>query len=81
MSIRLYEIGDIPLPADMANYLDLVRRVWEPLPGTPALPADMNRLNYQGANEIERSLEEADGLLERTKLSWIYSGEMETGGF
>ena len=54
MSIRLYEIGDIPLPADMANYLDLVRRVWEPLPGTPALPADMNRLNYLGAIEIER---------------------------
>lgn len=83
MSVKVYAIQDIPRPSDMAGYLGQVRSVREALPvipGLPELPPDMNHLTYQGANNIELTLLEADRLLNNMENSWIYSGEADTGG-
>lgn len=81
---RIYTIHDIPRPSDMADYLSRVRAVSErlaALPGTPDPPADMERLTYQEANAIELALLGAERAIHAIEKSWIYSGEIESGGF
>ena len=41
----------------------------------------MDHLPYQGANNIELVLLQADRLLDNARDSWIYSGELDAGGF
>ena len=56
---KIYQRGDIPRPADLANSLSRVRavsgRLFKP-PGIPDPPEDMNKLNFQAANNIELAL-------------------------
>lgn len=83
-SPKVYTIRDIPGPYDMADYLSRVRAVSERLakpPGTPSPPEEMQRLTYQEANDIELALLEADRAIHAIEKSWIYSGEIESGGF
>ena len=84
MPIKPYTIRDIPRSPDMAAYLGRVRAVRDALPvlpGSPELPEDMDHLTYQGANNIELVLLQADRLLDNARDSWIYSGELDAGGF
>lgn len=81
---RVYTIRDMPRPPDMADYLARVRAVSErlaKLPGTPDPPPDMERLNYQAANDIELALLGAERAIHAMEKSWAYSGEIESGGF
>lgn len=81
---KIYTIHDIPRPEDMADYLARVRAVRDALvvlPGTPEPPPDMQHLNYQEANAIELSLLGAERAVHAMEKSWIYSGEIESGGF
>lgn len=81
---KIYTIQDIPRPEDMADYLSRVRAVRDALavlPGTPDPPADMEHLTYQGANAIELALLGAERAVHAMENSWIYSGEITSGGF
>ena len=81
---KIYTIHDIPRPEDIADYLSRVRAVRNALavlPGTPEPPPDMQHLTYQGANAIELALLGAERAIHAMEKSWIYSGEIESGGF
>lgn len=81
---KIYTIRDIPGPPDMADYLARVRAVSERLanlPGTPSPPEDTQHLTYQEANDIELALLGAERAIHAMEKSWIYSGEIESGGF
>lgn len=81
---KIYTIHDIPRPPGMADYLARVHAVsgrLAKLPGTPSPPEDMEHLTYQEANEIELALLGAERALHAMEKSWIYSGEIESGGF
>lgn len=80
---KLYTIRDIPRPADMSSYLARVqeiRNIFPALPGTPQLPEDMNHLTYGAANDVETVLLKAESAVNSMVNSWIYSGELESGG-
>lgn len=81
---HIYTIRDKPRPADMADYLARVRAVGDALavlPGTPEPPEDMQYLTFQGANNIELALLGAERAIHAMEKSWVYSGEIESGGF
>ena len=81
---KIYTIHDIPRPEDMADYLTRVRAVRDALtvlPGTLEPPANMEHLTYQGANAIELTLLGTERAVRAMEKSWIYSGEIESGGF
>lgn len=81
---KIYTVGDIPRPADMADYLDRVRAVSSALvhlPGTPIPPEDMNNLDFRGANAIELALLGAERAINAMEASFIQSGEIQSGGF
>lgn len=79
---KIYTAG-IPRKADMADYLARILAIWSAmpaLPGTPTPPQSMDDLTYSGANDIERILLQADRAADSIEKSWIYSGELESGG-
>ena len=81
---KIYTIRDIPRPAEMADYLARVRAVRDALaalPRTPEPPPDMQCLTFQEANAIELSLIGAERAINAMEKSWVYSGEIESGGF
>lgn len=81
---KIYTIRDIPRPAEMADYLARVRAVRDALaslPGTPEPPPDMQGLTFQEANAVELSLIGAERAINAMEKSWVYSGEIESGGF
>ncbi len=81
---KIYTIRDIPRPVEMADYLARVRAVRDALaalPRTPEPPPDMQCLTFQKANAIELSLIGAERAINAMEKSWVYSGEIESGGF
>lgn len=81
---KIWTKTDMPVPSNMAEYLNQVQGVrnaagvpW----GTPEIPANMDNLTYQTANDLERILLAVRGTVERIPKSWIYSGEFRAGGF
>lgn len=82
--------ADIPTTAQMATYLDNVVKIKESFALPPVLPEAMNELTYQAANSIEQILlmanYQASAFLakakqnaDKTVLSFVYSGEAESG--
>ena len=71
-----------PTVSDMARYLsDLaqLRSQFAVMRSTPQVPADMERLTYTEANNIEKILEDVDLLLTRAAQAWYYSGDLFSG--
>ena len=66
-----WAIDDIPLQAQMADYLSLAN--------APAIPASMEFLTHEGANHIERVLVLTDQIRARLKRSPFVSGEIFCG--
>lgn len=72
----------LPAEPDFVTYLANVRNLRSQLavkPTTPALPAAMRHLGYEGANAIEQVLKDLDELLTNAALAWHYSGEIYSG--
>lgn len=81
---KIWDTHDIPVREELEAYLARVQAVRDALPEDvtlPALPPDMDRLGYEGANDIERFLVEADKIIARVETGWLYSGEITAGGF
>jgi hypothetical protein len=74
------EISDIPTASQMATYLSQVRALRDKLAGEyTALPNSMVNLDFQGANHIEKVLEEIDVLITLMQTAYVYSGEVYGG--
>ena len=73
---------DVPNTADVALYLsDLatLRGVLAVMRSTPEVPADMEGLTYEEANNIEKILEDINLLLTRCAQAWYYSEDVFSG--
>jgi hypothetical protein len=76
-----WAMDDIPLQAQMADYLSNVGAIGGtfPLANAPAIPASMEFLTHEGANHIERVLVLTDQIRARLKRSPFVSGEIFCG--
>jgi hypothetical protein len=73
---------DVPNTAEIALYLsDLttLRGVLAVMRSTPEVPADMEGLTYEEANNIEKILEDINLLLTRCAQAWYYSEDVSSG--
>lgn len=74
--------GELPAQSQMEGYLaDLaaLRGLVAVTAATPAVPEDMEGLTHVETNDIEKILEDLDGLLTRSMAAWHYSGELYAG--
>lgn len=73
---------DIPTPAQLAAYLadvSAIRAALAVYADTPETPADMKKLTYAEANDIERILLDVDALITNMMAAWYYAGELYSG--
>ena len=77
-SFRTWAENDVPRFSQMDNYLRAVRSLdgLIPVPGMTALPVSMNRLDYAGANAIEKFLTLMDDSMDRISGAWFYCDEV-----
>lgn len=71
--------GNRPDAAKMTAYIttiEALKSVWN---AAQAIPESMNRLTYEGANNIEKLLLEVDDLIRRISQSFVYSGMVYSG--
>lgn len=83
MQPKIYTKTDMPTPESMADYLSHVAAVRSVFPTLdfPPLPADMDKLTFQEANDIERILERVGAAIGNIQRNRIFSGEIFSGGF
>lgn len=85
-----WAMQDIPTPSELERYLGNVDRLTEQFPVAKDLPASMEKLGFEGANEIERALlaeYEAGAtyeagqkaLIQNTAKGYVQSGELYGG--
>ena len=73
---------DVPNTAEIALYLSdlaILREVFAVMRTTPAVPADMDGLTYEEANNIEKILEDINFLLNGSAQAWYYSEDVFSG--
>lgn len=76
-----WSMADIPNAAQMRQYLDDVQAIKAAYYGVQAIPSTMDRLNAEGANNIEKALLEVENLLNRTIAARVAQcGINRTGG-
>lgn len=68
-----------PTRQEMERYLHNVRRVAENLWVTEKLPESMENLDFDGANRIEKALEQAEHLISSVLQTIRMSGEIFAG--
>ena len=74
--------NDVPPAAEMDRYLRnlaALRSAFSMPEQTPETPADMVRLTYQEANNIEKILEEVAALLINAECACVCSGDLYSG--
>jgi hypothetical protein len=74
-----FTIQSWPVYSQMKRYLDNVTRIKSIFPSSVPLPKSMDRLNWVGANNIERVLKISLEQIEGIKESYRYSGEIFAG--
>lgn len=73
---------DIPTPTQMTAYLADVGKIRAALAvysTTPEVPADMEKLTYIEANNIEQILLDVDALITNMAAAYYYAGELYSG--
>lgn len=89
-TVTTWASGDIPTKSEMERYLDNVNKLTDAVKIEKDLPESMEKLTWQGANEIERSIkaeweaghvEEAriKTLMDKTAEAWFYCGDVFGG--
>lgn len=71
--------SDVPTAAQLAAYLADVECFKNAAALVQEIPDTMDRLNYEGANNIEKLLQQADDYISLILSNWLYSGEFEAG--
>lgn len=77
-----WTLSDAPTDEDMEQHrrnVAALRAVVAVMDTTPETPADMRRLTYQEANDLEQILVDVDHLITCLRQSWYYSGEVYAG--
>ena len=69
-----WEMLDIPTQQEMSDYLKTVRSLKGLWGAITAIPARMDRISYEDANNIERLLIEVNEQLEKVSSVFILSG-------
>lgn len=75
--------GEWVTDSQMRRYLDNIIALATALDrqGLISLPRSMAKLDYNGANDIEKTLQLIEQLLDAIQKSWLYCGATECGGF
>lgn len=77
-----WTMEDIPRTNDMVAYLGNVETLRNVLSiPTPELPANMDELTVEGANDIERVLELIDAAITLMIQNWWFAGEISAGEY
>ena len=77
-----WTVSDIPTESQMETYLDNVRALRNSFTvpdSVPQVPADMDNLTYQEANDIERIILAVDALITNIINAYFYSNEVYSG--
>ncbi len=77
-----WQTTDWPTAKNMERYLYNLRSVRSALTlpmGTPNVPATVNNLDYEKANDIEKLLEIVDILISNIEQAFLFSGEIYSG--
>ena len=77
-----WTVSDIPTESQMETYLDNVRALRNAFTvpdSVPPVPADMEGLTYQEANDIERIILAIDALITNIINAYFYSNEVYSG--
>lgn len=77
-----WRVLDIPTAEQMQTYLDNVRTLRAAFavpPSMPAVPEDMDGLDYIEANNIERILYDLNALITNIMATWVQSGMVQSG--
>lgn len=78
----LWDRSMYPDPAEMYRYLANIitlRALLTMAEDVPQVPPDMDKLNYEEANDIEKILLAVDDAITRISKSWYYSGDIYAG--
>lgn len=75
----LFSVNEWPVESQMKRYLDNVESIRKYFRLSIPIPLTMERLTWQGANNIERILEKALVSAEGVKQTYRYSGEFYAG--
>lgn len=78
---RTWAENDVPRWPQMDAYIRAVRSLdgMIPVPDAPALPQSPDRLDYVGANAVEKFLFLMDESADRIAGAWFYSDEVFSG--
>ena len=74
-----WSISDIPTREEMTRYLNNIKKVARALKGGFTLPESMDYLTYQGANDIEKTVEQLIVMKNSIAYNWFYPSELFTG--
>lgn len=77
-----WTMTDIPTKAEMDNYINNVRYCvsqFTKKSDTPELPKTMNNLDFNGANTIEKALQDIEILVDNMKQEYRYAGTFNAG--
>lgn len=77
-----WTVSDIPTESQMETYLDNVRALRNAFTvpdSVPQVPADMDSLTYQEANDIEIILDIVEQLINNMAAAWFFSGDVYSG--
>ena len=78
----LWYESDVPTTEQMTVYLlniSVIRSILAVTLATPKVPADMDGLTYEEANNIEKILEDINFLLNSSAQAWYYSEDVFSG--
>ena len=77
-----WTVTDIPTPDQMKTYLTdvaAIRTAIAVYASTPDVPADMEKLTFAEANDIEKILLDVDALITNMMAAWYYTGDLYSG--
>ncbi|WP_050697625.1 hypothetical protein [Anaeromassilibacillus senegalensis] len=75
-------VTDIPSKDQLDRYahdIAALRQAVAVYASTPGAPADMEKLTYQEANDIEKILVDLDEIITKIAAAWYYSGDFYAG--
>lgn len=77
-TFHTWEENDIPLYPQIEAYINSIRSLIGliPIPDAPSIPDNPNRLDWIGANAIEKFLYMLDESADRISEAWFYSDEV-----
>lgn len=76
-----WDVSDVPTAAQMGAYLANVAAFKSAAALVQTIPESMDRLDYEGANDIEKLLLDAEDAVKVLMRDWLYSGEFMSGEF